>query len=161
MQLSESSVSALGGGGLVPPRAKQEDPAFDVTAMVDVVSLMNIYYFMVTFVGIALTEANLPPASHGRALDADTSTVITVVVGRGWQSVDVFLGDKEKGTPITDEEEQQEQIAQAVTSAIAKGKTDVLIKADKTVRLRDMQRVARAATQEGASLHFAVMERRK
>ena len=160
MQLSESSESALGGGGLVPPRAKQEDPAFDVTAMVDVVSLMNIY-FMVTFVGIALTEANLPPASHGRALDGDTATVITVVVGRGWQSVDVFLGDKEKGTPITDEQEQDEQIAQAVTAGLAEGKPDVLIKADKTIRLRDMQRVARAATQEGASLHFAVMERRK
>jgi len=160
MQLSESNVSVLGGGGLVPPRPKQEDPSFDVTAMVDVVSLMNIY-FMVTFVGIALTEANLPPASHGRALDADAATVITVVVGRGWQSVDVFLGDKEKGTPIVDEEEQREQIAQAVTAAIAEGKADVLIKADKTIRLRDMERVARAAAQEGASLHFAVMERRK
>ncbi len=64
------------------------------------------------------------------------------------------MGDKEKGTPIADEEEQQEQIAQAVTAAIVEGKTDVLIKADKTIRLRDMQRVARAAAQEGSILAF-------
>ncbi len=48
------------------------------------VSLMNIY-FMVTFVGLRSPKRIcLPPAWPGAG--RDTSTVITVVVGKGWQA---------------------------------------------------------------------------
>ncbi|HZL91762.1 MAG TPA: biopolymer transporter ExbD [Pirellulaceae bacterium] len=142
---------------LMPPPPKHDDAMFDVTAMIDVVSLMNIY-FLVTFVGAAMGEGNLPAADHCAPLDPESSTIITIV-STGFQKVDIYLGDGKKGTPVSDPEEQEEQIADLVSTSLKSGKNHVLLKADKDVRLRDMRRLALAASREGGVLHFSVMER--
>ena len=153
--------SLLGmGDGLADSEAKPDDAQFDVTAMIDVVSLMNIY-FLVTFVGAALESGNLPPADHCSALDAESATILTVAAAAGWQKVDLYIGDGNTGTPISDPDEQVERIADVVSGAVKTGKLDVLFKADKEIRLRDMRRLAQAASREGGVLHFAVMERDK
>ena len=48
---------------LIARRPDSEPPEFDITAMVDLVFMMNIY-FLVTFVTVALGELNLPAAKH-------------------------------------------------------------------------------------------------
>ena len=73
----------LGGGesdDLIAPRAHKEPPEFDITAMVDLVFMMNIY-FIVAFVTMALSEIDLPNASHVAPLDPESATVITLVGG--------------------------------------------------------------------------------
>jgi biopolymer transport protein ExbD len=156
------SEPARGGGstvgGLIAPRPPGESAEFDITAMIDLVFMMNIY-FLVTFIGAAMEEIDLPSANRARALDAEIATVVTVLSGRDAQSVVVYVGDGKQGSAFTDPLEQEEQIAAAVDAGAARGKTAVLIKAEKGIRLREMKRIAAAASREGVTLHLAVWEK--
>ena len=145
-------------GELVAPRKERENPEFDITAMIDLVFMMNIY-FLVTFIGAALGELDLPAANHCVPLDGETATTITVVSGRDGTSAVVYLGDREQGNPIYEAEDQEAQIAAAVEEGAARGLTAVLVKAEKQVRLREINRIASAASREGVTLHIAVMEK--
>ena len=145
------------GEGLFRRLHRAPDAEFDITAMIDLVFMMNIY-FLVTFITVALGEINLPAASHAAALDRDKATVITVLAGPDWRTVFVYLGEK-KGTPIMEADDQVTQIANDVERAAAQGKTAVLIKAEKGIRLREIKRIAGAAAREGMTLHIAIIEK--
>jgi len=145
-------------GGLIPGRPAGETPEFDVTAMVDLVSLMNIYFLITLSVGSA-AEIDLPRAIRSKPLDADVATIITVLPGRDPNSVVVYLGDGKEGKGMTDPTEQEEQIAAAVDAGLARQKTEVLIKAEKAIRLREMRRISAAASREGVTLNMAVWEK--
>jgi biopolymer transport protein ExbD len=145
------------GEGLFRRLHRAPDAEFDITAMIDLVFMMNIY-FLVTFITVALGEINLPAASHAAALDRDKATVITVLAGPDWRTVFVYLGEK-KGTPIMEADDQVTQIANEVERAAAQGKTAVLIKAEKGIRLREIKRIAGAAAREGMTLHIAIIEK--
>ena len=69
------------------------------------------------------------------------------------------IGTESDAALINGAEEQTERVAAAVEQGKASGKTDVLIKAEKNVRLRELGRVAAAAAREGVTLHMAVMEK--
>src|SRR5947208_11997619 len=156
-----STVAVIGdapGEGLFPRLHRHPDAEFDVTAMVDLVFMMNIY-FLVTFITVALGEINLPAAAHAAPLDRDTATVVTVLAGPDWRTVFVYLGDGKKGTPISEPDDQATQIANDVERAAAQGKTAVLIKAEKGIRLREIKRIAAAAAHEGVTLHIAIIEK--
>ena len=142
----------------LPRRAFQDDSHFDITAMIDLVFMMNIY-FLVTFVTAALGEINLPAANHAVPLDADKAAIITVLAGPDWKTVFIYLGDGKKGSALTDPDDQATQIASYVDRAAATGKTAVLLKAEKPIRLREIRRIAAAATREGMTLHIAIMEK--
>ena len=146
------------GEGLFPRLHRAPDAEFDITAMIDLVFMMNIY-FLVTFITVALGEINLPAASHAAALDRDTATVITVLAGPDWRTVFVYLGEGKKGPPIMEPDDQVTQIANDVERAAAQGKTAVLIKAEKGIRLREIKRLAGAASHEGMKLHIAIIEK--
>jgi len=75
------------------------------------------------------------------------------------KSVTVYVGDGEKGEPLNDRTEQEQRIPAAIEKGIAEGKKDVLLKAEKKVRLADMFRIATLATAEGVKLHVAVLEK--
>ena len=143
---------------LFPQAQRHIDPEFDITAMVDLVFMMNIF-FLVTFVTAALGEINLPAANHAVALDSEKATVITVLAGPDWKTVFVYLGDGKKGTPIAEADDQATQIANLVEREAAQGKDAVLIKAEKGIRLREIKRIANAASREGMKLHIAIMEK--
>jgi biopolymer transport protein ExbD len=144
--------------GLMPRRVLHADAEFDITAMIDLVFMMNIY-FLVTFVTAALGEIDLPAANHAAALDGDKAATITVMAGPDTRSVRVYLGDGKAGAPLVEADDQETQIANAVERAAAEGKSAVLIKAEKNIRLREMRRIASAASREGVTLHIAVMEK--
>jgi biopolymer transport protein ExbD len=146
------------GEGLFPRLHRHTDAEFDITAMIDLVFMMNIY-FLVTFITVALGEINLPAASHAAPLDRDKATVITILAGPDWRTVFVYLGEGKKGTPIMEPDDQLTQIANEVERAAAQGKTAVLIKAEKNIRLREIKRLAAAAAREGMTLHIAIIEK--
>lgn len=159
----ESSGFDLGMSGseqLIARRPDSEPPEFDITAMVDLVFMMNIY-FLVTFVTVALGELNLPAAKHVLALDAESAVVFTVARTLDGKSITVYLGDNQKGEAITDVSQQEKRVQEAVEQGKIAGKTEVLLKAEKKVRLADLFRVATAATHEGMKLHVAVLEKDK
>jgi biopolymer transport protein ExbD len=143
---------------LFPRQQRHADAEFDITAMIDLVFMMNIY-FLVTFVTAALGEINLPAANHAVPLDGDKATVITVLAGPDAKTVAVYLGDGKKGTPLMEADDQNAQIANAVEMAAGRGKTAVLLKAEKGIRLREIKRIASAASHEGMTLHIAIMEK--
>jgi len=143
---------------LIARRPDQEPPEFDITAMVDLVFMMNIY-FLVTFVTVAMGELNLPSANHCAALDADTAVVLKVVRSLDGESVTVQLGDGDKAESVAPGADQEQRISAAVDQGVAAGKTAVLLKAEKKVRLADLFRIATAASVEGVKLHVAVLEK--
>ena len=158
MQRSSINLDPIDDDGFVSRPSEQETPEFDITAMVDLVFMMNIY-FLVTFVTVALGEMNLPSADHASPLDADSAVIFTVVRTLDGESVNVHLGNDDKGEPFGDGQEQTERIQAAVEEGIAAEKTAVLLKAEKNVRLADLFRIATAASLEGVTLHMAVLER--
>jgi biopolymer transport protein ExbD len=154
------SLGALDSTELIPRQPYKEPPEFDITAMVDLVFMMNIY-FLVTFVTVSLTQVDLPAATHVAALDADTSVIFTVEGGGDTDKpFVVYVGDRETGVPIRGAEQQEASVKAAVEEGLAAGKTEVLLKAEKYVRLGDLFRISTAASSvEGVKLNVAVMEK--
>jgi biopolymer transport protein ExbD len=151
-------LSGAEGSDFAMRLPERETPEFDITAMVDLVFMMNIY-FLVTFVTVALAEVDLPSASHAAPLDADSSVVFTVV-GGGGEPVVVHLGESAKGEAVSDPTQQEERIRALVEDGVARGKTEVLLKAEQKVRLGDLFRLSSAASAvEGIKLNVAVMEK--
>lgn len=146
-------------GGLSLRRPPAEDPHFDITAMIDLVFMMNIY-FMFTFLSAAAGEIALPSANHCGPLDPETATIITILNGTQYQQVDVMVGEAKDGAKITDPDDQTKVVQDAITKGLTLGKSAVLIKAEHSVRLRELRRIcAVAAEMPDVSLHLAVIEK--
>src|SRR5262245_11621889 len=136
--MSDSSTSALGADlgadfGSMSGRKKHVDPEFDITAMIDLVFMLNIF-FLVTSVGAVMAQPNLPAARNVTAADEANSVIITVLINGDPKSPTVFIGQEGEGPGITDFEEQAERIQQAVEQGLRDNKTSVLIKAEEKVR---------------------------
>ena len=160
MDAARFGLGSTGFDDLILRQPHREVPEFDITAMVDLVFMMNIY-FIVTFVTVSMTQVDLPAASHVAPLDAESSVVLTVE-GGGTKPVVVYLGEREKGTAIRDVDAQDERVRAAVEQGLAEGKHEVLLKAEKTMRLGDLFRISSAASSvEGVKLNVAVMEKDK
>lgn len=146
-------------GGLSLRRPPQEDPHFDITAMIDLVFMMNIY-FMFTFLSAAAGEIALPKANHCGPMDPETATFITVLNGAQYDRVELFVGDGAEGTPTTDPGDQVKLVQDAVNKGLTLGKSAVVIKAEHSVRLRELRRVCAAVNDiPEVSLHLAVIEK--
>jgi biopolymer transport protein ExbD len=158
MQLAGLNLGESGSDQLFARRSEHETPEFDITAMVDLVFMMNIY-FLVTFITVALGELNLPSADHVSALDAETATVFTLTRSPDGKGVTLFVGSGEEGEPLREAEDQERAIQTAIEQGLAEGKKDVVLKAERKVRLGELFRIATAATLEGTKLHVAVLEK--
>lgn len=160
MESSGFNFGSTGSEELIARRPDSEMPEFDITAMVDLVFMMNIY-FLVTFVTVAMGELNLPSARHCTALDGETAVIVTVARSLDGKSVVVYIGDGTKTDPIKDPAEQDKRVHEAVEQGMGEGKKNVLIKAERKVRMADYFRIALAASVEGMKLHDAVLEKDK
>jgi biopolymer transport protein ExbD len=146
---------------LIPRKSVVEDAHFDITAMVDLVFMMNIF-FLVTWVGAALAEVDLPTARHCVPADPETCVTVTVLADANTQTPLVFLGEARSSARPVDSGEVEEMIRAAVEKGRVETppKDTLLIKAEKHVRLQDIARVAGAATAvEGTKLNLAVVEK--
>jgi biopolymer transport protein ExbD len=166
MESSGFNLGTTGADELIARRPDSEPPEFDITAMVDLVFMMNIY-FLVTFVTVALGELNLPAARHVSALDADSAVILSLVPSLDGKSVTLYVGDGDKGEPINDPAQQEQRIQAAVEQGIAEGKKAVLLKAEKKVKNGDQFRIASVATSvnpesgEKVKLYIGVLEKDK
>lgn len=134
------------------------DVDLDITPMIDITFLLLIF-FLVASVPDPTTAVDLPGARHGGGVRAANSVVVTVADG-GNGSATVYLGDGKTGTPLSDNATQQEEeIQAAVVEGIQQGKANILIKAERGVKHKEVSRVAAAASKDQTvALHLAVME---
>src|SRR5258708_26846432 len=65
---------------LVKRGPMHDEAKFDITAMIDLVFMMNIF-FLVTTVTAALAEIDLPTARHCAPADRDNSVIFTILAG--------------------------------------------------------------------------------
>jgi biopolymer transport protein ExbD len=152
-----SGPSPLGDDPLIPRRPIHDEAKFDITAMIDLVFMMNIF-FLVTSVTAALAEMDLPTAKHCAPSDRDNSTLITIVAGEDRGPGRIYINDEGDGKPIVEGDEER-AIKAAVEAGVKSNKKTVLIKAEKSVRLRDISRVGTLAVSvPGTELKLAVIE---
>ena len=153
---ASSAPSPFDEDTLVPRKQLVDDARFDVTAMVDLVFMMNIF-FLVTWAELARAEIDLPTARHCTAAQKELSIVFTVL--KGTPAV-VYLGDGTGSGQLSPGEVDQ-RVSAAVEDGVRDGKDIILIKAEKEVLLRDVAHIANIATAvKGTKLMLAVIERR-
>lgn len=141
---------------LLPHKKHHDDAEFDITAMIDLVFLMNIY-FMFLFINKSGGELpDMPMAAHAAPLELEETMTIVVMAGADPNYVGVKL-EGEEGE-FTDPGVQEEKINRAADAAQAAKKTKLLIKAQKAVKLREIQRIVAIAIRDEMTLHVAVME---
>jgi biopolymer transport protein ExbD len=142
---------------LVPRKSSHPDTHFDITAMIDLVFMLNIF-FLVTTVGASMAEIDLPAAKHCVAADRDTSVIITILASPDRGPGVVSLDDD--GVPLTDPEIQERKVRAAIEAGVRARKNTVLIKAEKSVRLRDVARIGSiAGSVPGTELKVSVVEK--
>ena len=78
MQSASWKLGGSSSASLIARKHADDDSEFDVTPMVDLVFMMNIY-FLVAFLTAALGEVDLPSAAHVVPLDVDSAVVLTVL----------------------------------------------------------------------------------
>ena len=142
--------------GLGAKRKQVEDPEFDVTAMVDLVSLMNIY-FLVSWVMTMSNEVDLPAAKKCVAGDPETSVMVIVKMGDGSGSKVVIGEDSDE--VLTDRAAILQRVTEAVKAGVKerRPKDTLLIKAEREVPLKDISHIASAAGD--LALRLAVVEK--
>lgn len=146
------------GGPIVSRGSLEHHSEFDITAMIDLVFMMNIY-FLVTTITAALADINLPAATHCSPADLEDSVVITILAS-GERPGGILIGDDTEAEPIGDAETQQREVQRAVEEGVRAQLNSVIVRAEKDVPLREVMRVARvAAAIEGVTLKVSVMEK--
>ncbi len=151
---TNSTPSPFDEDVLVPAKPLVNDARFNVTAMVDLVFMMNIF-FLVTWAAAARAEIELPTARHCSKADSEDSVVLTILKGP-----QVFLGSSSAGAALSAGEVDQ-RVTAYVEAAVRESRTIVLIKVEREVPLRDVSHVGAVATAvKGTKLMLAVIEKK-
>jgi len=140
-----------------PPQRQEGD--IDMTPMIDCVFLLLIF-FLVGSIPDIKTAVELAPARYGKGADPSTAVFVTIAEG-GAKSADVYLADGKIGAPLpNDPKAQQAAVTAAVEEGLQRGKSSVIIKAERSVKHREVARVASAAAlaSENIHLYLAVFE---
>lgn len=142
-------------GAFAPRASSRESSSVDMTAMIDLVFMMNIF-FMVTSLVTAQAGMELPQARHVSPVDPDSSLILTLAADDK-NGVKVFVGE-EAEAPIPDAG-RDEKIAQAVADSVRINKPTVIIKAHKGLTMTEVGKIgAVIASVEGVKPYYAVTE---
>ena len=136
-----------------------EDEEIDITPMIDITFLMLIF-FLVTSTPDQKTSIELAEALHGNAVSQRESIVFSVAFA-GLEQAPVFAADgKIPEAALSDDlEKQDEQIQEEVSAGMSEGKENVIIKADKAVTYRNIDRIIKSVSKsEGIKIHLAVLD---
>ncbi len=157
--LSWKETNEDDGGSVLPRRPLDDSGDMDITPMIDVTFLLLIF-FIVTTIPEPSSIVHLPPARHGVDVDPTTSIIVTIVEGEGPDSPAIYLADGRSGPRLEgDARREDDAILQAIRDGVLAGKTNVLIKAERSVLHRHVSRVARLVGEIGdVQLHIAVLE---
>lgn len=143
---------------LVLRSKSHHEATFDITAMIDLVFMMNIF-FLVTTVAAAQLVMDLPTMRHCVPTDPDEAVIISVSDTTP-PAITIDLGRQTVDAAITDPDRQKEVIQRAVRDATQAGKKIILVKAAQSVKLREIKRIGSVAM-EGTTemqLRFSVIE---
>jgi biopolymer transport protein ExbD len=139
-----------------------EETEMDITSMIDLTFLLLIF-FLVAGKMDPSGALKLPPARYGMPVVEKSSIIVTLAAGEDGKAI-VYCGngivDKNRvsGSDLAD---QEEKVAGYVEEQFLTGtKQNVLIKAAKGVKTRDVTRIAKAATRNESvqQLYVAVTE---
>ncbi|MEM7312753.1 MAG: biopolymer transporter ExbD [Planctomycetota bacterium] len=138
-----------------------DDSEMDITPMIDITFLLLIF-FLVASKMEADAEIKLPAAKNGTAVTTKSSAFVTITEGKG-EVVNVFLGngtDDELRVNSSDLVEQESAIAEYIDKMLVEeNKEQVVIKAGKEVKHREVARVMQAIGQvPDAKIFVAVLE---
>ncbi|MEN1681758.1 MAG: biopolymer transporter ExbD [Planctomycetota bacterium] len=141
-------------------RPRTVDDEMDITPMIDITFLLLIF-FLVTSTPDDSTAIDLPEAQHGAAVSQIECTIFTIADG-GLQDAPVYAADgKIDAAKLSeDADERKKQIKTAVEEGMDSTpiKTSVLIKADKSVKCREVDNVIKAVSKvDGVKLHLAIL----
>jgi len=141
-------------------KKRRDDDEMDITPMIDITFLLLIF-FLVTSTPDEQTAIELPDAQHGSPVSQLTSTVFTIAVG-GLDVAPVYNADgKIEEHRLSDDLDQRKtEIKKLVEAGLqsAENKTDVIIKGDKNVKCRSVDRVIKAISKvEGVKIHLAIL----
>ncbi len=144
---------------LIKKKKGHDEANFDITAMIDLVFMMNIF-FLVTMVTAALNEMDLPNARNCVPVDEEEAVVISLLKGATDDGdARFFLGEGDSGEQLTTFDEQEQRIRAVVEENVSIGRNTVLIMAEKNVPLREVARAGRiVAGIPKLELKFAVIE---
>ena len=146
--------------GLPGTRQPRDDDAeMDITPMIDITFLMLIF-FLVASTPDQQTAVQLPEANHGVSVSQLHSVLFTVGEG-GLDYAPVYAADgKIPQFQLSDDlGERNRQIRAAVKKGFQDNKSNVVIKADKTVAFREVARVIKEVSKiEGVKIHLAILE---
>jgi biopolymer transport protein ExbD len=141
-------------------RRKQEDDEIDITPMIDMTFLLLIFFLLTSKLDSG-SEVTLPKALHGVPVAAKQSVVITVK-SVGNDGVEVYLGegtDPSDRVTATEPEPFREAIQDAVNKGLKEDKEQVLIRASRDVKHKEIAKILRAIGDiEGATSFVAVLE---
>lgn len=143
-------------------RPPLDEAEMDITPMIDCTFLLLIF-FLVTSHLRAQAPLKLPVARHGKVVAEEDCIVLTVLQGDGGRAV-VFRGTgraPEDQLQGAGEAELEQAIVQYVESQASglKPKRQVLIKAQRGLKQREVARVERAVSRAAAgTLYVAVAE---
>ena len=145
-------------------RSKTYDESeMDITPMIDITFLLLIFFIVASKMDPG-ADVTLPPARYGIPVVEKSSVIITLAAGENGKAI-VYTSNganRDQLVPAGDLEAQEEQIAAYVEEEMASDntKTNVLIKAEKGIKHREVSRITKAATRPESvqQLYVAVME---
>src|SRR4029078_226455 len=108
----------------LPRRSLGDSADFDITAMIDLVFMMNIF-FLVTSLPKSAAEVDLPKAKHCSPADAADSVMILVRAGEDPGTPKVSIVE-ESGSQEIAPEELEDRIRAAVERGVERNKKKVL-----------------------------------
>ncbi len=139
-----------------------DDSEMDITPMIDMTFLLLIFFLVASKMDPS-AAISLPPARYGLPVVEKSSVIITLAAGEEGKAV-VYKGNGTVAEGLVDGsdiEAQEDEIAAYVEEEMAGGtKENVLIKAEKGIKHREVARITKAATRpEGVQqLYVAVLE---
>ena len=146
-------------GSLGTRQTRPDDAEMDITPMIDITFLMLIF-FLVASTPDQQTAVELPEANHGVSVSQLHSTLFTVGEG-GLDYAPVYAADgKIPEFQLSDDlSERNRQIRTAGEKGFLENKSNIVIKADKTVAFREVARVIKEVSKiEGVKIHLAILE---
>lgn len=144
-------------------RAKTpEETEMDITSMIDLTFLLLIF-FLVAGKMDPSGQLQLPPARYGKPVVEKSSIILTLAAGDEGKAI-VYCGNginDQTRVRSSDLAAQEEEVADYVEKEFLSGaKENVLIKAGKGIKQREVWRISKAATRNESvqQLYVAVTE---
>ena len=139
-----------------------DESEMDITPMIDMTFLLLIFFLVASKMD-ASANVKLPPARHGMAVVEKTSVILTLAAGEGGKAA-IYKGNgvvPANQIRASDVEAEESEVTAYVENELAtSGKQNVLIKAEKGIKHREVSRISKAATkpEDVQQLYVAVLE---